>query len=97
MLEMRDERGTDFHEKRLQLLVARAGNQRLVHRVKHRLVIGDFVIDVGLVERRALQSLERGKVASPPALRLRLVGLSSGVTFSFVTRATADLLTPVWR
>src|SRR3954454_23397064 len=34
--------------------------------------------------------------SSPPLLRLALVGFASGLTFSFFTRAVADLLTAVW-
>jgi hypothetical protein len=35
-------------------------------------------------------------LSSPPFFRLCDVGLSSGVTLSFVTRSVACLLTPVW-
>src|SRR5215831_18149935 len=43
-----------------------------------------------------LSVLRVARFLSPPSLRLRLVSLSSGVTFSRVARSTACLLTPVW-
>ena len=43
-----------------------------------------------------LSVLSLATFLSPPAFRLWLVGLSSGVTLSLVTRSTACLLTPVW-
>src|SRR5687768_13222524 len=62
MLEVRDERRPHLDQERLQLRVRDAGDQRLVDGVEHRLVIRDLVVDVRLVERRALQRLEVGDV-----------------------------------
>ena len=53
VLQMRDERRADLGDQRLQLLVLGARDQRLVDSVENLLVVGDFVVDVGLVERRA--------------------------------------------
>ena len=53
----------------------RSGNQGLVDRIEHRLVIGDFVVDVGLVERRALERLQIGDVL----IAARLQALARGV------------------
>src|SRR5262247_3798400 len=75
MLEMRDERRTHLDQEGLELGVLRAGDERLVHRVDHRLVIGDFVVDVGLVELPALQALELGDVLLAP----RLQALAGGI------------------
>jgi len=58
MLEMGCERRPDLYEQRLQFLILRAGNQRLVYRVEHGLVIRHLVVDVGLVELCALEPLE---------------------------------------
>src|SRR5687767_14836586 len=57
-VEVRNERRTHLHEQRLQLLVLHAGDQGLVDGVEHRGVIRDLVVDVGLVEGRALEPLE---------------------------------------
>jgi hypothetical protein len=51
-----------FHQQRLQLLVRGARNQGLVERVDHLLVIGDFTIDVRLVERSPREGLQMSKV-----------------------------------
>ena len=55
VLEVRDERRTHLDEKRLELGVGGTGEQRLVDRIEHLLVIGDLVVDIRLVERRALE------------------------------------------
>ena len=47
MLEMRDERRTHLDQQCLELGVGGPGDERLVDRVEHRLVIGDLVVDVG--------------------------------------------------
>ena len=58
VLEVRDERRAHLDEQRLQLGVRGAGDQRLVDRVEHLLVVRDLVVDVRLVERRALERLQ---------------------------------------
>src|SRR5215213_11060753 len=76
VLEMRDEGWPHVDQQRLQLLVLSAGNQRVVQRIDHLLVIRDLVADVGLVERRVLQALELGDVllaARLQALARRIV------------------------
>jgi hypothetical protein len=95
VFEMRDKRRSHLHEQRLQLLVLRARNKRLVERVEHAFMIGDLVIDIRLVEDAAGDVFSLAMFASPPCLRLWLVGLSSGVTLSFFTRPVAALLTPL--
>ena len=77
MLEMRDERRTHLDQQCLELGAGGPGDERLVDRVEHRLVIGDLVVDVGLVELRSLQALELGDVlvaACLQALAGRIVG-----------------------
>src|SRR5207244_13018279 len=44
MLEVRDEGRPHFHQQRLQLCIPSAGDQGLVDRVDHRLVIRDLVV-----------------------------------------------------
>src|SRR6185437_3072720 len=62
MLEVIDEERPHLHECRLELGVLSAWNQYLVHRIDDGLVISDLVIDVGLVERGAVELLERREV-----------------------------------
>src|SRR5262245_7437687 len=62
MLEMRDECRAHLDQQGLELGVLGAGDERLVDRVEHRLVVGDLVVDVGLVELAALQALQLGDV-----------------------------------
>ncbi len=95
MREVCHERRPHLDEQRLQLGVLRTGNEGLVHRIEHGLVIRHLVVDVRLVERRARQTLEVRDVLLAPDFRLWLVGLSSGVTFNFVASATACWFTPV--
>ena len=95
MLEMRDERRTHLDQQCLELGVGGPGDERLVDRVEHRLVIGDLVVDVGLSNSAPFRPLSLATFLSPPAFRLWLVGLSAGVTFSFAARSAACLLTPV--
>src|SRR5690242_18826134 len=45
-------------QERLQLRVLRAGNEGLVDGVEHRLMVGDLVVDVRLVERRTVHRCE---------------------------------------
>jgi len=52
-------------EKVLQFCVASIGNEHRLKRIVDCLVIGNFVVCIGLVERRALQFLEFGLF--PPA------------------------------
>ncbi len=54
MLEVRDKRRPHLDQQRLQLFVLGTGDQRLVDGIEHLLVIGNFVVDVGLVERGTL-------------------------------------------
>ena len=59
MLEMRGDRRAHIDEQFAQLRILRRRNQELVDRVEHRLVIADFTVDVGAVERGTVQRLER--------------------------------------
>src|SRR5271155_3312895 len=47
-------------EKVLQFWVARIGYEDSLERIVDRLVIGDFIVGVSLVERRAIQFAEFG-------------------------------------
>src|SRR5690606_20479206 len=62
MFQVRYERRADFDEQRLQLRVLRIGNQDVVQRVDHLLVVGDLVINVGLVKGRSLEGAQLGEV-----------------------------------
>src|SRR5215468_7350259 len=74
VLQMRDEGGSHLHQQRLELLVLGARDQRLVHRVEHRLVIRDLVVDVGLVEVLALLQSAQVREVVAPALREAAAG-----------------------
>ena len=50
-------------QKVLQCRVARIGNEHRLKRIVDCLVIGDFIIGISLVERRAFQFLEFGQVS----------------------------------
>ena len=75
VLEVRDEGRTHLDEQRLEFLVRRARNQRLVERIDHLLVVRHFMIDVRLVERRALERLQVGEVL----LAVGLQALAGGI------------------
>src|SRR5262245_27129232 len=62
MLEMRHEGRARLFQQGLELGVLGAGDEGLVDRVEHGLVVGDLVVDVRLVELGALQPLELGDV-----------------------------------
>src|SRR5207237_2277990 len=58
VIEVRRDCRPYFLDQPLKLGVLGAGNQRLVDRVEHRLMVGDFVVDVGLVEFGAFELLK---------------------------------------
>ena len=60
-----------------------------LERAVDRLVIGDLVIDICAVERRAAEMAELGALGSRRLVSAWLVGLSCGVTCSFFTSASA--------
>ena len=45
-----------FLQQRLQLGILRIGNERLAQGLIDRLMIGHFVVDIGLVERCAIET-----------------------------------------
>jgi hypothetical protein len=47
-------------QKVLQFSIARIGNEHRLKRIVDRLVVGDFIVGVGFVERGAVQFLELG-------------------------------------
>src|SRR5262249_11554645 len=57
MVEVRYECRPHLDDQRLQLLVLGVGDERRVDRIEHRLMVGDFVSDVGLVEFGALEAI----------------------------------------
>ena len=59
MLEMRRDGRPHVHQELLELGVLGGGDQELVQRVEHGLVIRHFPVDIGLVERLALERLDR--------------------------------------
>ncbi len=69
MLQMRDECRAHLHEQRFELCVLCARDQCLVDGVQHGLVIRNFVIDVCLVERRAIQLAQRCEILIAAALQ----------------------------
>src|SRR5262245_66034474 len=75
MLEVRDERRTHLDQQGLELGVRGARDERLVDSVQHRLVVGNLVVDVGLVELRTLQAFEIRDVL----LATRLEALAGGI------------------
>ena len=59
-------------------------------------MVGDLVLDIGLVEGGAVELVELGAFIGR-RLRQRLaVSLSSGVTLSFLTRSSACTFTASW-
>ena len=95
VLEVRHECRTNLLEQGLELRVLRVGDQSFVEGIEDGLMVGDLVVDIGLVEGRAAQALRASQCSRrPPALSCLLASLSSGVTLSFVARATACLFTP---
>ena len=72
-----------------QFGIAGVRNQRRLERGVDRLVIGDLVVGVGLVERRAAQRFSSARLASACLTSDLLVSLSCGVTLSFLTSARA--------
>ena len=60
MFEMSHERGASFDEQRLQIRVLCGRNQRFVDGIQHGFMICDLMIDIGLIELRACQSLQMG-------------------------------------
>ena len=80
-------------QQALQLGIAGRRNEQGFERAVDRLVIGDLVVDVGLVERGALQFRQLLELGGGVLGQRRLVSLSSGVTLSFLTSASAFLFT----
>src|SRR6476661_9289694 len=70
-------------QQRLQLGILRVGNKRLAQGLIDRLMIRHFVVDIFLVERCPIETSKLLRSTSAACFRLWLVGLSSGVTFSF--------------
>jgi hypothetical protein len=60
--KMRDERRADLNEQRFQLRVLSTGNQRLIHGVENGLMIGNLMVDIGLVKRMAIQVTQVSKI-----------------------------------
>ena len=84
-------------QQRLQLGVLGRGDQQRLKRAVDLLVVGDLVVDIGLVECRAVELGKLGALSSAAAsLSALLVALSSGVTFSFLTRSSACTFTASW-
>ena len=84
-------------QQALQFGIAGRRNEQGLERAVDRLVIGDLVVDIGLVERGALQLGDSSASLSAAFLdSVRLVSLSSGVTLSFLTRSSACLFTASW-
>ena len=78
-----------FLQQRLQLGILRIGDQRLAQGLIDRLMIRHFVVDIGLVERCPIETSKLFALSIRCLRQAWLVGLSSGVTFSFLTRARA--------
>ena len=80
MIQVRDECGPHFHQQRLEFGILGAWNQRLVDRLQDRLVVGDLVIDVGLVEGVSRELLERGQIVIAAFLQTLAGGARLRVT-----------------
>jgi hypothetical protein len=76
-------------EQIFEFCVARVGNKCALQRGIDRLVIGYLIVDVGLVERLAVELGELARLSAACVLNALLVSLSSGVTPSFFTSANA--------
>lgn len=63
---------THFHEERFRFAVVRTRNQERVQRVQDLLMLRDLVVDIGLVERLAVEAAQRGEVLF--AARLQRAG-----------------------
>src|SRR6516225_7813590 len=61
-VEVGHERGPHLDQQRLELCVLGTRDQSLVQRIQHGLVVGDLVVDVGLVEGSAAERLQLGDV-----------------------------------
>src|SRR5215831_2261666 len=61
-VEMCHERRSHLDQQRFQLGILCARDQGLVERAQHGFMVGDFVVDVGLVEGRAAQGFQFGEV-----------------------------------
>jgi hypothetical protein len=68
VLHMRDKSRAYLDQQRLQFRILRTGNQGLVDRIDHGLVIGDLIIDVGLIECGSFEILEICNVRVPRRL-----------------------------
>ena len=91
------ERRSDLNEEGLEFGIRGVGDQGVIQRLDHLLVVGDLVVDIGLNLNAAPLRVRRvARFWSPPLFSDRLVSFSSGVTPSFVTRSTAALFTAVW-
>src|SRR6266566_980983 len=83
-------------QQALELAVIRRRNELRLERAVHGLMVGDLIVDIGLVERGAV---ELGEVS---ALGVRLLGqgLAGGVVFrldlELIDQASACLFTAVW-
>src|SRR5207248_10602677 len=84
MVEVRYERGTNLLDQALELCVLGIRDQHLVDRAEHLLVIGHFVLDVGFVERRSVETLE--------VLEIFLAALLEALAGRIVLRLDAELL-----
>ena len=62
MLQMRNESGTDLNEECFELVIGRMRDERVVERIKDRLMIGNFVIDIRAVKRSTAQLFQGTQV-----------------------------------
>ena len=62
MLQMRVNHRANFFQQTLQFHVLGVWNQRLVYRIEHGLMVGHFVINIGLVKLFPLQAFEFAEI-----------------------------------
>ena len=80
----------------LELGVLSGRNEGLIQGANDRLMESDLVVDIRLVECGARKLGKFARFSSCCFARLLLVSLSSGVTLSFLTSASALSLTALW-
>ena len=75
MLKVSDKSRSHFDQQSFQFAVCCPGNQGLIERIDHLLVIRDFMINVRLVERRTLKCLQISEVLGAVGLQALACGI----------------------
>jgi hypothetical protein len=92
MLQMRNESGAHFDQQGPELRISGAGEQGLVHCIQNGLVIGHFMINVGLVECLATQAFEPCKILIAALLKTLTSGVALGSDVQFLHQLGCGLI-----